>query len=276
LRAHLAENLGDQEHMRADLERAAAGFRELGDSWALGMTLSSQASTLTLSDDLDAAETVLDEATELLETLGSGGAFLWLRLSDIRIRRGDFAGARELVQRAVENADVRRDEAVFIRAILARIAWLERDIEGMREIVAEGARRLEGFSPVRPEQGHAQAFILALRAILALEDGDLQTAETLVTEAVETAVATTDMPVVAMVGIVVAELSVRSGRVEDAAEQLGAAVVLRGAEDRSNPEVARLLAATEGHEPAYERGRALDRDAAIARLQPSGAPAVGA
>ena len=28
MRAHLAENMGDQVHMRADLERAAAGFRD--------------------------------------------------------------------------------------------------------------------------------------------------------------------------------------------------------------------------------------------------------
>jgi len=53
------------------------------------------------------------------------------------------------------------------------------------------------------------------------------------------------------------------------------AAVLRGAEDRSNPEVARVLARIGGHEAAYERGRGLSRDAAIAALT-SGAPAVGA
>jgi hypothetical protein len=71
------------------------------------------------------------------------------------------------------------------------------------------------------------------------------------------------------------ELSLKSGRVEDAAEQLGACVALRGAEDRSNPELAPLYAAIAGHEAAFERGRGLDRDAAIARLA-SCAPAVGA
>ena len=175
MRAHLAENLGDQEHMRADLARAADAFRELGDNWALGMTLSAQAGTLMLADDLDAAETVLDEATELLETLtgASGAAVLWLRLADVRVRRGDFAGARELALRAVENADLRRDEAILVRAILGRIAWLEGDLDGMREIVAEAGRRLEGFAPARPEQGHALALVNALRRMLALEEGDL-------------------------------------------------------------------------------------------------------
>jgi hypothetical protein len=76
------------------------------------------------------------------------------------------------------------------------------------------------------------------------------------------------------VGMVAAALSLRVGRAEDAAEQLGACVVLRGAEDRSNPEMRRLLAGIEGHEAAYERGRGLDRDAAIARLA-SRPPPVG-
>jgi len=108
-----------------------------------------------------------------------------------------------------------------------------------------------------------------------MEDGDLERAATLLAQGIETAVATTDLPVVAMVGVIAAELSLRCGRVEDAAERLGASVVLRGAEDRSNPEVARVLARIGGHEAAYERGRGLSRDAAIAALT-SGAPAVGA
>jgi len=51
--------------------------------------------------------------------------------------------------------------------------------------------------------------------------------------------------------------------------------VLRGAEDRSNPELAPKYAAIAGHEAAYERGRGLTRDAAIARLA-SCAPVVRA
>ena len=55
------------------------------------MTLSSLSSTLMLADDLDGAETVLDEATELLDTLtrlGGGAALLWLRLAEVNVRRG--------------------------------------------------------------------------------------------------------------------------------------------------------------------------------------------
>ncbi|HEY6886871.1 MAG TPA: BTAD domain-containing putative transcriptional regulator, partial [Solirubrobacter sp.] len=99
VRAHVAENGGDQEHMRADLEQAMAQFRDIGDNWALGMTLSSLSSCLMLADDLDGAETVLDEATELLDTLASQdtASLLWLRLAEINIRRGNLDAAREHV-----------------------------------------------------------------------------------------------------------------------------------------------------------------------------------
>jgi hypothetical protein len=51
--------------------------------------------------------------------------------------------------------------------------------------------------------------------------------------------------------------------------------VLRGAEDRSTPELAPKYEAIAGHEAAFERGRGLTRDAAIARLA-SCAPVVRA
>jgi hypothetical protein len=143
----------------------------------------------------------------------------------------------------------------------------------MRELVSAAVDRLERIGPQRLEQGHAKAFTGALTAVVAMEDGDLMAAATALDAALPVAVGTTDMPIVAQVGTVAAALSLRAGHAEDAAEQLGACVVLRGAEDRSNPEVRRLLEALEGHEAAYGRGRGLDRDAAIARLA-SRAPAV--
>ena len=133
MRAHLAENTGDQEHMRADLERAVEGFREIGDSWALGMTLSSLSSTLMLADDLDGAETVLDEATELLDTLQR--LRRRRRAAVAAAGRGPASAAatstraREHVLRVVEDADLRREENVIVRATLARIEWLAGNLD---------------------------------------------------------------------------------------------------------------------------------------------------
>ncbi|HZE49119.1 MAG TPA: hypothetical protein VE074_06110, partial [Jatrophihabitantaceae bacterium] len=86
---------------------------------------------------------------------------------------------------------------------------------------------------------------------------------------------TKDMPIVAMVGLAVADLALSTARATDAAEMVGAAARLRGADDPTQLDVKRLAAALrtalgdEAYEATYGRGRALDRDAAIARLDPA-------
>ena len=276
MRAHFAENMGDQVHMRADLERAAAGYRELGDDWGLAVTLSSQAGTLMLIDDLDGAETVLDEATELLEgsTARPAPALLQMRLADIRLRRGDFAGARELALRAVDDADLRRDESVFVRATIARIAWLAGDLDELRRWTADAAARLERIGLKRPEQGHARAFVEALEAVVALEDGDAAAAEAkLSRRRSPPRVGTTDMPMVA-------DGRGRRRRGRRPRRPAGRTPPSSSAPRRScagpriasNPEVSRLLEALRpelgdgAFDAAYGRGRALDAEAAVARL----------
>jgi hypothetical protein len=117
---------------------------------------------------------------------------------------------------------------------------------------------------------------------VALEDGDAAAAERLLVDAYAAALGTTDMPIVAAVGVVVAQFAERQGHLADAAELLGAAAVVRGAEDVGDPEIAALmqrLRAALGDaelEAAYARGRETPRDAALARLQPASldAPAV--
>jgi hypothetical protein len=82
------------------------------------------------------------------------------------------------------------------------------------------------------------------------------------------------MPLVATVGVVVSAVAVHRELPVPAAEILGAAARLRGAEDRTHPEVAKLTAELReelgdaGFTKAFERGRALDRDGAMDRLDP--------
>ena len=160
MRAHLAENLGDQvAHAAPTSSARPRAFRDRRRRWALAMTLSSQAGTLMLTDDLDGAETVLDEATELLEALnGSTGAgAVQLRLADIRLRRGDLAGARELRCAPSTDADLRATRAVVVRADVARIAWLDAATStAPRALGATPPRGSSGSGSARPEQGHAR------------------------------------------------------------------------------------------------------------------------
>jgi hypothetical protein len=276
MRAQLAENRGDQVHMRADLERAAERFRALGDDYALAMTLSSLAGTMSLTEELDEADTVLDEAMELLRELNglSGGGLLRMRVSEIRARRGDIPGALALAQESLDDLDLGRDEAVFVRAAVARLAWLTGDLETMRERAADAVARMDRIGPQRPQQGHGKAMVESLQALVAMEDGDLEQATAFADRALATAIATSDMPVVAMAGVVAATVLDRAGDVEAAATTLGAAAMLRGAEDLASPEVSRLAQAL--RHPAYERARALSQADALAVLsRPAGVGAQG-
>ena len=117
--------------------------------------------------------------------------------------------------------------------------------------------------------------MLSVDATVLMAGGDLDGGERRVAEAFERGVATTDMPLVATVGVVAANAVARRGRAAEAAEMLGAAEVLRGAEDATNPDVADLVArlaealGEDALAAARARGRALSREDALARLDPA-------
>jgi hypothetical protein len=78
-----------------------------------------------------------------------------------------------------------------------------------------------------------------------------------------------------MVGAAVAAALHKDGQPEVSAEVLGAAAAMRGADDLSSVEIARLTGALraeladDGFEAAYARGKGLDRTAALKRLDPT-------
>ncbi|HEX4690439.1 MAG TPA: BTAD domain-containing putative transcriptional regulator [Solirubrobacteraceae bacterium] len=278
MRAHQAENEGDQLHMRADLDRAADAFRAVGDSWGVAMTLASLAGTLLVAGELDEAETVLAEAIDMIEHISgnAGAGLLAIRRIDIRVHREDLAGAREEALAALDSAALGADGATIVLAILARIAHLDGDVEELRGYIAQADERLERIGPRRRDQVHSRAFVDATKAMLAGEEGDEEAAAAALDTAHEAAVATGDMPIVAAIGVTTATAAARVGRPRDAAEMLGAADRLRGGEDPAAPDVARLVVAlrealgAEAFAAARAAGRALDRAAAIERLRPVG------
>jgi hypothetical protein len=115
--------------------------------------------------------------------------------------------------------------------------------------------------------------------LLALGEDDLAAAAEALDGAYAAAIRSRDMPIVAMAGVAVAQLAARRGQAAEAAETLGAAAVVRGAEDEANIEIARLSAelravlGEDGFRAAYGRGLATERDAALARLDPAASDA---
>lgn len=115
------------------------------------------------------------------------------------------------------------------------------------------------------------------RAHLALAAGDQAAAERNIGRAAELSVSAKDMPVLARVGVAVAESRALGGDAALAARTLGAAEQLRGAPDAFNPDVARLSAwlraeLGDAYDAAYAAGRGLDRPAALKLVRAPAAP----
>jgi predicted ATPase/DNA-binding SARP family transcriptional activator len=277
LRAGMAENAGELGDMRGHLDAALAGFRALGDRWGMAIGLTLRAGTAVMHGDLDAADIALEEAREQLDELDPAGGvgIIALRLADVALRRGDLPAARRHATEARDRREVGSDDRAFASAMLARVLLAEGDPAGARAELTNAAERLGWARAVRPEFAHAQTIVLAVEATVRQAGGDLDGAEPRVAEAFERAVATSDMPLVATVGVVAADAAARRGRAAEAAEMVGAAEVLRGAEDATNPDVADLrvrLAEALGEDAlaaALARGRALSREDALARLDPA-------
>jgi len=253
-----AENGGEQEAVAVELAAARAGFDELGDSWGLAMTLFLESSRLLITGDLERAEAAATAAAQSLARFSSESGMLALHLADIRIRRGDLAGARELTRRAQEQPALGGDDTAFLQALQARIAYLDGDLEEAARVVAEARERLARGGPTAPRQGHGRAMLAAIGATVAARSGDFAEAERRLAEAHAVALATEDKPMVASIAVAAATVADARGDREAAAELVGAAAALRGADDPTNPDVVRLGLADVPR---------MSRDAALACLQ---------
>ncbi|WP_036725164.1 AfsR/SARP family transcriptional regulator [Patulibacter minatonensis] len=275
--AQWAENEGDVEGIRRHLDEALAAFRTLGERWGLTATLSSIASLRMLEDDLDGAGAALEEARVLFQELGadSDNARLLLDIAGVRWRQGDLEGARDYARRSRDATDVGGIESAFAGAFLARLSSVLGDEAGSRELIAAALTTIERIAPGRPERGHIQAGVRASAALLAVEDDDPTVARQHLEVAYPAALETEDQPIVALVGVAVATLASSTGDGAAAAEILGAAARLRGAEDRTEPAIARLTAhlretlGDEAYAAAFSAGRWQDRETAIRRLDPA-------
>ena len=280
VRVQITENEGDIEGLRAALDESVAAFGEVGDRWGLGATLAELAGLRVLEGDLDGAESALEQTRALMAELGArnDNAMIGLRLADVRARRGDHEGARAMLAAELDARERYPEENAMLRMSLAMLTLRAGDPARARELAAEAMREVAPTRGRRPEQGHVRAVVLSGAALLELSEGEGEGEDesvgALLTEAHAVALATQDMPLVATVGVVVAALAVQRELPVPAAELLGAAARLRGAEDRTHPEVARLTAELRealgdaGFATAFERGRALDRDDALRRLDP--------
>jgi predicted ATPase len=282
-RANVAENVGDTATMRHSVAQALDEFRELGERWGLATCLQIVGMLNTQDGDLDTAAANYQEALRLVGELGAhdDSAWLNLRLADVYLRRGDFAAATDLVRRAqeisAESGSLR--EEVFSRVVLADVMRQTGEVAAARRLRDEALERLTAMPAAHPVQSHGIAVTLAIVAKHHVLDDEMDEARESLARGFAAAVGTRDMPIVASVGVVAALIADRDGDAVGAAQRLGAAARLRGTDDPTQPDIATLTArlrdelGADRFAEAYAWGKSLDRDAAIARLEPSAWPA---
>jgi predicted ATPase/DNA-binding SARP family transcriptional activator len=276
--ANLAENEGDVERMRRDTETAHEEFRRLGERWGMAGTLRGMAQIHTLDGRLDEAFAAYEQALALSAELQSRDdeGFLLGRLADLEMRRGDLDSARRYVMRARITSEEHGApiESVFTLAMLGALEQQSGNLEAAKALQRQALQRIATMPAEHPAQGHIRAILLAVSARISFEDDELDAALGYARDAFTAAVGTRDMPVVAAVGVTLAEIEADARGAASAAVMLGAAARLRGADDPTSREIAGLSAklreelGDKQFAQLYAQGKALDRAGAIERLTP--------
>ena len=159
LRAAVAENRGDIDQMRADVDTALRDFRRLGDRWGLSAALSSLGYMLTLDGELELASDAYAEAAALMDELGANadGGFMRLRLAGLRLRQGRFDEARRHVDRVLQTPGMQGEAmAAFGKALQADIALLEEGSGTMRQLRDRVAADLDLSESRHPVSGRGE------------------------------------------------------------------------------------------------------------------------
>jgi len=272
LRSAVKENQGDMAAMRVDAETALAQFRAIGDRWGIASCLGMLAEAMTIDEDLDGAIAALTEAVSLAEQQLAGhddAMMLSIRLADLHMRQGRRDEAKRVITAIRENGEAGRGyHTVFLDLLLADFARTEGDLEQARAIRDRALEQVARFPQVHPAQGHLAAVVAALASKVDVDDGNLPSAAGQLRAALRHATGAKDMPILATVGVAVAGFAIADGRADDAARILGACARLRGGDDLTQPDIARLtaaLATTLGAarwRELYQEGRSLSPVAA--------------
>jgi predicted ATPase/DNA-binding SARP family transcriptional activator len=267
---------GQMAEAESEIRAALAAFRELGDTWATAASLVQLAELARFRANYRTAIESLREAEALVVELGFLGdlGHIGGYLAAIRLRAGDLAAARADLERAERN-DAQRgiahsDAAVWLGLVRAELLAREGD-------AAAAARQCEMVLSWLERKRSAwwqgfRAQIQARLALAVLETGDDARCRALLATALGEAADWVELPPLAAVLDAIAVLALRSGQpgAELAAALLGAAHSIRGCFDESILDApaardeARGLLGPAAFRAAYERGRALSRDEAIA------------
>ena len=269
---HGLMNVGRVADAEADLEAGREAFGSVGDRWGMSLALIGLADLATWCGDHDLARSMIEDAlahTRELETTGYA-AQLQVRLAQELSLLGDKDGARDQLEEALAAAEQSgtMDDVVYVHYTRGESARREGDLDTARH-------HLELAGAVADQHVRAPQWRALLAYALGLVDageGQVDPARTRFVEALELARSTHDGPIIAQILTGFSDLEVRRGDFDEAALLLGAAVGVRGTEDKSLPEPPRLEQAVrkaigdDRFQKMFARGQAMNVDDVTSRV----------
>ncbi|GAA4952344.1 AfsR/SARP family transcriptional regulator [Actinoplanes utahensis] len=282
-RAQIAENDGDLEALGVNVAAALDGFRAIGDRWGQATVLPLRALRRQYEGDLDGAVADLRTARALAAEFGSldigDEIFIDLRWADLHMRRGESDEAMAALASARARADrsASRELKLLVDALEAGIVLWTGELHRAVELIERAAAGLNVDGHETPMAGgdHGCAIVGAIRAAVAVRQGDPDAAERAIAMAYPAAVQTRDSPILAMVAVAAGGVAAARGQAREAAALLGAAARLRGAHDHTDLNVAavsaqaREMLGEKGFGEAYAAGWSLERQAARSLVDPA-------
>ena len=269
LRGHALINLGLVESIEEVFSGALRAFRALGERWGLSLTLTGLAEVALWKGEPERAKSYIEEALGYSIDSGSSddSSFLRIRLAHAYTAVGDEASARAELNAAIRGARRRSapEDLAFVSFTLGEFARRDGDLTDARVHFEDAIGHLdEGGPPQFGAMIHSQ-----LGLVHALE-GDTAAALGRHTEALRLAMSVHDAPSIGQALVGLADLALRTDAPERAATLLGAAVAVRGMEDRSlsdPPRIGRAVREEIGDaafDAAYARGLGMDTRGAAA------------
>ncbi|GAB2864743.1 BTAD domain-containing putative transcriptional regulator [Actinoallomurus bryophytorum] len=267
VRGHALINLGRVEGIDEVFATALAAFRDLGERWGLSLTLTGMAEVTLWKGEPLVAKSYLEEALGYSVDFGSHdeASFLRIRLAHAYSAIGDEARARAELDLAMRGARRRGapEDLAYVAFTLGEFARRDGDLVAARRHLEEAVAQVAVNGP--PQFG---AMINSQLGLVHALEGDLSAALTRHTEALRLALFVHDAPIIGQTLVGFADLALRTGDAEKAATLLGAAVAVRGIEDRSlvdPPRIEREARAAiddARFEGAFAAGRAMNAESA--------------
>jgi predicted ATPase/DNA-binding SARP family transcriptional activator len=284
MRGSFGRMLGRTDWAESDFRESLAAFRALGEAWGTALVLIQLAELTQLKGEYATEIAALEEAAAFGEELGAWGDLAYIdgMLAGARVRTGDLERARADLERAERSAAERSvsldDMGAWLNLLRAELNWAEGDLAAAARNCAKALAWVEARQS--PWWDGMRAQLQARLAMVLLRDGGEARCRELLAAALNTAADWVERPALATVIDAIAVLVLQADGPDDpagtradallAATLLGAAHTIRGAFDEGSLDAPGARDAARGtlggaaFDAAYERGRALGRDEAIA------------